>query len=87
MLDYPEFHLPSPEGLSLLMNTYKLACRDPFPLEALHLPWSNTRGQLSWLKQAIVGCPEFSIAKYPMRVLQFSEDLKINMNSEEVKTW
>lgn len=45
-LDYPEFYLPSPEALSLVMTAYNMACREPFPLECVHLAWTNPRGQV-----------------------------------------
>ena len=45
-LDYPGFVLPSPEALSLIMTAYNMACREPFPLECVHLSWSNPRGQV-----------------------------------------
>ena len=45
-LDYPGFILPSPEALSLIMTAYNMACREPFPLECVHLAWSNPRGQV-----------------------------------------
>ena len=86
-LDYPEFNLSSPEGLNLIVSAFKLATRDTFPVECFYLVWRNTRGHLSLLKQAIVGCPEFSVAQYPMVVMQLSDENKFNLNSEEAKTW
>ena len=86
-LDYPEFFLESPEGLSLIMTGYKSVSRDPFPLETIYLGWSCTRGQLSLLRQAIKGCSEFSIAQFPLYSLQLSDELKINLHSDEARTW
>ncbi len=86
-LDYPEFYLDSPEGLSLIITGYKSVSRDPFPLETVYLTWSCTRGQLSLLKQAIKGCPEFSVAQFPLCTLKMSEDVRISANSEMAKTW
>ena len=45
-LDYQGFYLPSPEALSLIMTAYNMACREPFPLECVHLAWANPRGQV-----------------------------------------
>ena len=84
-LDYPEFYLESPEGLSLIMTGFKSITRDPFPLETIYLSWSCTRGQLSLLRQAIKGCPEFSVSQFPLISLQLSDEL--NLHSEEARTW
>ncbi len=86
-LDYPDFHVDSPDGLGLIMTGFKSVSRDPFPLETIYLGWSCTSGQLSFLKQAIRGCPEFSIAQFPLCSMQLSEDLKANLNSDEARTW
>ena len=86
-LDYPEFHLSSPDGLNLIVSAFKLATRDTFPLECFYLSWRNTQGHLSLLKQAIIGCPEFSVAQYPMVIMQLTDEHKFNLNSEEAKTW
>ena len=60
-LDYPGFILPSPEGLSLIMTAYNMACREPFPLECVHLAWANPRGQVrQW---DVDGCAELCIFK------------------------
>ena len=86
-LDYPEFYLDSPEGLSLIFTAFKSVSREPFPLETIYLGWSCTRGQLSLFKQAIKGCAEFSIAQFPLCSMQLHDDLKVNLNSDEAKTW
>ena len=86
-LDYPEFHIDSPDGLGLIMTGFKSVSRDPFPLETIYLGWSCTGGQLSLLQQAIKGCAEFSIAQFPLCAMQLGEDLKANINSEEARTW
>ena len=86
-LDYPDFHLDSPEGLLLIMTGFKSVSRDPFPLETIYLGWSCTSGQLSLLKQAIKGCAEFSIAQFPLCSMQLKDELKVSLNSEDVKIW
>lgn len=86
-LDYPEFYLSSPDGLNLIVSAFKFATRDTFPVECFYMDWRNTRGHLSLLKQAIVGCPEFSVAQYPMVIMQLTDEHKFNLNSEEAKTW
>ena len=89
-LDYPGFYVPSPEALSLIITAYNQASRDPFPLDCLYMvEWRNTRGQLSWVKTAIVGCPEFSVAQFPLACIPqgLVEELKINLTIEEAMTW
>jgi len=85
-LDYPGFFLPSPEALGLIMSVYRVASRDPFPMESLYLGWECPKGQLSWCKQALAGCPDFSFAQFPYRSMHV-EDLKLNITSEEAKSW
>lgn len=86
-LDYPEFNLDSPKGLALIITGFKSVSRDPFPLETIYLGWSSTSSQLSLLKQAIKGSPEFSIAQFPLCSMQLSDELKANLNSEDARTW
>ena len=62
-------------------------CRDTFPLECFYLSWRNSRGHLSLLKQAILGCPEFSVAQYPLVIMQINDEHKYNLSSEDAKTW
>ena len=45
-LDYPGFFLPSPEALGLIMSVYRVASRDPFPMESLYLGWECPKGQV-----------------------------------------
>ena len=71
----------------LIMCYFNLFSRDTFPLECFYLSWRNTRGHLSLLKQAIAGCPEFSVAQYPMVIMQLNDEHKYNLSSEETKTW
>jgi CCR4-NOT transcription complex subunit 1 len=85
-LDYPGFILPSPEALSLIMTAYNMACREPFPLECVHLAWSNPRGQLSWYLQVLAGCPEFNVSQYMGESIDL-EPFKIVLSSEEAKPW
>ena len=86
-LDYPEFYLDSPEGLSLIVTGYKSVSRDPFPVEMIYLVWSCTGGQLSLLRQAIKGCPEFSVAEFPLCTLKLSDDMLLKTSSDIAKTW
>lgn len=89
-LDYPDFYVPSPDALSLIVTAYNQASRDPFPLDCLYMvEWRNTRGQLSWVKAAIKGCPEFSVAQFPLACIPqgLVEELKINLAVEEAMTW
>lgn len=69
------------------MSAFKSASRDPFPLETIYLAWSCTSGQLSFLRQAIKGCVEFSVAQFPLGTIQVSDELKTNPNSEDARTW
>lgn len=86
-LDYPDLYFPSPEALNLVCSAYKAACnREPIPPEVIYLPWSSIRGQLSWMKQALAGCQEFSIASNPGRVID-TELIKTYAQNEESKTW
>ena len=86
-LDYPEFYIDSPEGLALIMTGFKSVSRDQFPVGTIYFGWTCSRGQLSLLKQAIKGCPEFSIAQFPLSSMQLGEELKVNPSSEDVRTW
>lgn len=86
-MDYPEFQLDSPEGLALIITGFKSVSRDPFPLEHIYVRWSCSSGQFSLLKQAIIGCPEFSIAQFPHCSMQLSDELKVNINTDEARTW
>ena len=51
--------------------------------------WRNTRGQLSWVRAAIKGCPEFSVAQFPLACIPqgLVEELKINLTAEDALTW
>ncbi|KAE8802442.1 CCR4-NOT transcription complex subunit 1-like [Hordeum vulgare] len=53
-LDHEGFSIPVEATFCLLMNIYGRACKDPFPLHAVCGPmWTNTEGQISFLKHAI----------------------------------
>ena len=65
-LDYPGFILPSPESLSLIMTAYNMACREPFPLECLHLAWTNPRGQVYTYMMKI--CSTYSVCMNDLHV-------------------
>ncbi len=51
--------------------------------------WRNTKGQLSWIRAAIKGCPEFSVAQFPLACIPqgLVEELKINLTADEALTW
>ncbi|KAK9761289.1 CCR4-NOT core subunit cdc39, partial [Basidiobolus ranarum] len=54
-LDHPGFYIPSVAGLSVITTSHKCAVKgvDPFPLDVFWHRWNNTKGQFSFLKQAI----------------------------------
>ncbi|XP_044983302.1 CCR4-NOT transcription complex subunit 1-like [Hordeum vulgare subsp. vulgare] len=53
-LDHEGFSIPDEAAFCLLMNIYGRACKDPFPLHAVcGSMWTNTEGQISFLKHAI----------------------------------
>ncbi|XP_064398380.1 CCR4-NOT transcription complex subunit 1-like [Halichondria panicea] len=88
--DYPGFLVPSPDALSLIVTAYNQATRDSFPLDCLYiLEWRNTKGQLSWIRAAIRGCSEFSVAQFPLACIPqgLVEELKINLTVDEALTW
>ena len=46
-LDYPEFHVPSREGLQLLFTACHRGLMEIFPVDVLYRTWTNTEGQVS----------------------------------------
>ena len=52
-LDHPEFFLEDEAALDVVVSTFKQAAKLDFPLDVLFAPWSNTAGQLSFLRQAL----------------------------------
>ncbi|KAK9712477.1 CCR4-NOT core subunit cdc39 [Basidiobolus ranarum] len=54
-LDHDDFYVPSVAGLSVITTAYKCAVKgiSPFPLDVFWHRWNNTKGQFSFLKQAI----------------------------------
>jgi CCR4-NOT transcription complex subunit 1 len=70
-LDQPGFVLPDARCFALLCRLYARATREPFPLAAVvGGVWSNTAGQLSFLRHAVAAPPElFSWAHAPRRLL------------------
>lgn len=44
-LDYPEFHVPSREGLQLLFTACHRGLMEIFPVDVLYRTWTNTEGQ------------------------------------------
>ena len=45
-MDYEGFHLPSLEGLSIIMTAYTAGSKDPFPIDMIYGPWVHTSGQV-----------------------------------------
>ena len=45
-MDYEGFSLPSPSGLSIIMTTFNVASKDPFPIDMIYGPWVHTKGQV-----------------------------------------
>ncbi|KAJ3039081.1 hypothetical protein HDV00_012639 [Rhizophlyctis rosea] len=72
-LDMPDFLVPDTQGLGIIINASKIVLKDlyQFPIGAFFGRWSNERGQLSFLKQAIQSAPElFSLNQTaPRRVV------------------
>jgi CCR4-NOT transcription complex subunit 1 len=86
--DHPEFYLPEVEGLRMIMKAYKHATSDVFPVESLYRMWSNTRGQLSWIRHALSGCPEFSFADFPCKEVTVSTQRSLPEDeSRNIRTW
>ncbi|XP_014752689.1 CCR4-NOT transcription complex subunit 1 isoform X3 [Brachypodium distachyon] len=53
-LDHGGFSIPDEAGFYLLMSIYARACKDRFPLHAVcGSMWTNTDGQISFLKHAV----------------------------------
>ncbi|KAM0835823.1 hypothetical protein ACQ4PT_062703 [Festuca glaucescens] len=53
-LDHEGFSVPDEAAFYLLMSIYGRACKEPFPLHAVcGSMWTNTEGQISFLKHAI----------------------------------
>ena len=46
-LDYPEFLVPSREGLQLLFTACHRGLMEIFPVDVLYRTWTNTEGQVS----------------------------------------
>ncbi|KAJ3031110.1 UNVERIFIED_CONTAM: hypothetical protein HDU68_006489 [Siphonaria sp. JEL0065] len=59
-LDTKDFAIFNQEGLSLLLNVFKAAIKDifKFPIAVFFGRWQNVKGQLSFIKQAILSAPE-----------------------------
>uniref|UniRef100_A0A0D9Z0T8 CCR4-Not complex component Not1 C-terminal domain-containing protein n=1 Tax=Oryza glumipatula TaxID=40148 RepID=A0A0D9Z0T8_9ORYZ len=53
-LDHEGFNVPDEAAFCLLMSIYAHACKEPFPLHAVcGSLWTNTEGQISFLKHAV----------------------------------
>ncbi|KAL5217094.1 hypothetical protein ABZP36_017778 [Zizania latifolia] len=53
-LDHEGFNIPDEAAFCLLMSIYARACKEPFPLHAVcGSLWTNTEGQISFLKHAV----------------------------------
>ena len=52
-LDHPDFFLEEPQAFASLVGVYKQASKAEFPLDMLFGTWSNTAGQLSFVRQAL----------------------------------
>lgn len=63
--DYPEFHVPSREGLQLLFTACHRGLMEIFPVDVLYRTWTNTDGQLSWIQQVLSNPDVFCFADYP----------------------
>ncbi|KAL3537028.1 hypothetical protein ACH5RR_000394 [Cinchona calisaya] len=58
-LDHEGFYVPNEAAFSFFMSIYNRACQDLFPLHAVcGSVWTNTEGQLSFLKYAVAVPPE-----------------------------
>ncbi|KAI9329571.1 CCR4-Not complex component, Not1-domain-containing protein [Obelidium mucronatum] len=59
-LDAKDFAVFSQDGLSVLLNVFKAAVKDifKFPISVFFGRWQNVKGQLSFIKQAILSAPE-----------------------------
>ncbi|KAK2550448.1 CCR4-NOT transcription complex subunit 1 [Acropora cervicornis] len=64
-LDYPEFHVPSREGLQLLFTACHRGLMEIFPVDVLYRTWTNTEGQLSWIQQILSNPDVFCFTDYP----------------------
>ncbi|KAJ3092021.1 hypothetical protein HK102_011503 [Quaeritorhiza haematococci] len=83
-LDNPEFIVYDPAGLELLLNASKIAIKDlySFPISVFFGRWSNVRGQLSFLKQAITSVPDlFTLNKTLLRKVYAPDAVPTNTNT------
>jgi len=52
-LDRPDFYIADAKAIHFILNVYKRATKEPFPVDAVTCKWLNVRGQLSFLQQAL----------------------------------
>jgi len=57
-LDRPNFYIADTKALQFILNVYKRATKEAFPVEVLTEEWLNRRGQLSLLRNAFLLGPE-----------------------------
>lgn len=87
-LDYPEFVVPSREGLQLLLTACHRGLMEIFPVDVLYRTWTNTEGQLSWIQQILASPDLFCFADYPCHTVVIDllktapED-----DNREIATW
>jgi CCR4-NOT transcription complex subunit 1 len=85
-MDYEGFHVPTTEGLNIIMTAFNIGSKDPFPIEMIYEPWIHTKGQLSWFQQALTSGSEFNFYNYHFNPVNL-EALKTTYLVEEAKTW
>ena len=60
-LDQPDFLISDPLSLQILVQCYRLACKDSFPVEVLLFEWKNRAGQISFLKALADAGPQIQV--------------------------
>eukprot|EP01050_Picozoa_sp_SAG11_P016655 SAG11_NODE_2300_length_3551_cov_1.734067_3_plen_189_part_01 len=91
-LDFPSFNIQDQKGLALVMQVYRTACSDPFPVEFVCEPWKNKSGQAALLRLALTAPPDvfsFSSGRQiePLQGLQSNSKLSREAQSNAAATW
>eukprot|EP00698_Gefionella_okellyi_P025035 TRINITY_DN9037_c0_g1_i1.p1 TRINITY_DN9037_c0_g1~~TRINITY_DN9037_c0_g1_i1.p1 ORF type:complete len:2034 (-),score=429.50 TRINITY_DN9037_c0_g1_i1:786-6887(-) len=86
-LDHPGFFVSDPRGFATLLDMYRKATREPFPLEAVLRQWTNIRGQISFLRYAVTAPPEIFCFVPPQRGSNWASldllELLLNLSASE----
>lgn len=89
-LDRPDFYIADAKAIHFILNVYKRATKEPFPVDAVTCKWLNTRGQLSFLQQALaLGAEAVNFASTIPQPTTFTLDLPHPNKSSatQVQNW